>query len=155
MARDPHAAFAAWEITPALHARAGAAARERGARMAYQLRVERRRDEGAKTSVVVIVDLPDALGGEGWYLHLPESGGECRALLGILLPEGFETLLCSRWIPFPPDGPCAELGDWDLDQSAAEWLKRRFGAARPGTGSSFVSSARRYLGASEPPERRP
>jgi len=155
MARDPHSAFAAWEVTPALHLRAEAAARAKGARTSYQLRVERRLGEGAQVSIAATADLPDAVGGEGWHLDLPESGGECRALLGILLPGGFETLLHSRWIAVPPDGPCAKTGDWDLDQGALEWLDLRFGAARPGAGISFGSSARRYLGASGPPGWRP
>jgi len=155
MVRDPHSAFAAWEITPRLHLQAEAAARESDAGTVYQLRIERRQAEGGQPSTEAIADLPDAIGGEGWYVDLPVSGGECRALLGILLPGSFKVLLHSRWIPVPPDGPCAETGDWQLDPSAREWLDSRLGTARSGAGSSFGSSARRYLGASGPPEWRP
>ena len=155
MVRDPHSAFAAWEITPALHRRAEAVARAADAAIAYQLRVERRRDGEAPASIAAIADLPDALGGEGWYFELPQSGGECRAALGVVLPGGFEPLLHSRWIPVPPDGACAETGEWDPNEGDLEWFDRLAGPTRPGLGSSFGSSARRYLGASGPPEWRP
>ncbi len=153
-ARDPHSLFAAWELSPALHARAEGLARAEGASTRYQIRVERRRDERDEAAVCVALDLPDAVGGEGWYIDLPAAGGECRALLLLLLPSGIAPLLRSRWTAVPPDGPCAEAGEWEIDAAAAEWLDRRFSDARSGPGGSVMSSARRYLGASAPSERR-
>jgi hypothetical protein len=155
MARDPHSAFAAWEITPGLHRRAEAVARAADAAIAYQLRVERRRDGGAPAPIAAVADLPDAVGGEGWYFDLPQSGGECRAVLGVVLPGGFEPLLHSRWIPVPPDGPCAETGEWDPNRGDLEVVD--CSADHPVPDSEAHSGVRRgvTLGASGPPEWRP
>jgi hypothetical protein len=58
------------------------------------------------------VEVSDALGGERRYVTLPRPGGACRAHLGLRLGDAFEPLLTSAWVPVPPDGPCAEAGDW-------------------------------------------
>jgi len=108
-----------------------------------------------KVARVAVVGLPDALGGEGWYIDLPVSGGECRALLGLELPTEFVPLLTSRWVSVPPDAPCAQVGEWELDAEGAAWLEREFGAAREEAGKSVATSGARFLGA-EPlggPER--
>jgi hypothetical protein len=123
LVRDPRTVMALWELTPRHH-RAG---------HRYGIRIERRAADGKPGEVVARVDLPDALGGERWYVALPRSGGECRALLGVELPEGFHTLLESGWVPVPPDGPCAEEGAWDLTPEARTWLEAWARAAR-GTG---------------------
>lgn len=111
--RDPHSVFAAWELTVALHALAGGSARARPAAVRYQLRIERREREGSAPTTSVAVDIPDALGGEGCYVSLPQAGGECRAVLGLDLGDAFQALLHSRWVPIPPDAPCADMGGWD------------------------------------------
>src|SRR3989442_13964449 len=98
LVRDPRSALAVWELTPALHARAQALARESGGPLRYQILIERRADGRATPAVSATVDLPDALGGERWYVKLPRAGGECRGLLGIALPRGFEPLLRSSWV---------------------------------------------------------
>lgn len=141
MIRDPHRALAIWELTHATHARAETAARERRAPLRYQVRIERRSEkEGA--APLARVDLPDALGGERWYVDLPRAGGECRAVLGIELPGDFLVLLESDWAPVPPDGPCAEDGTWALTPEARAWLEER---ARRGRGlDSSPGSFARY-----------
>ena len=130
LVRDPGSALAVWELTPATHARATASARERKAPLRYQIRIERRPDARGQAEALARVDLPDALGGERWYVKLPRSGGECRALLGIDVPDGFTAILESSWVPVPPDGPCAEEGAWDLTPEARTWLLEQARAAR-------------------------
>jgi hypothetical protein len=148
LVRDPHGALAVWELTPAAHARAAAMARERGAALRYEIRIERRAAAGHGAETETIEAIPDALGGERWHVTLPRSGGECRALLGIALPEEFTPVLESSWVPVPPDGPCAEEGNWDLTPEARAWLLERARAAR---GSRHgMSSAARY-GTPAPP----
>ena len=143
LARDPRSVLAIWELTPELHARARVIARDRKSSLLYQIRIERREGERAPGAVAATADIPDALGGERWYLGLPQGGGQCRALLGLALPGAFETLLHSSWVPVPPDGPCAEQGAWDLTPEARAWLLERWRAdVAPGGGSS---SAARYL----------
>jgi len=136
LVRDPRCVLTVWELTPATHARAMSAARARGASPRYQIRIERRGDprgpadpRGA-VEAVTSVDLADALGGERWYMNLPRSGGECRALLGFSVEGAFTALLESTWVPVPPDGPCAEEGAWDLTAEARTWLLERARAGR-------------------------
>jgi len=141
LVRDPRSVLAIWELTPELHARARVIARDRKSALRYQIRIERREGKSAP-AVLATADIPDALGGERWYLGLPQGGGECRALLGVALPGAFETLLHSSWVPVPPDGACAEEGAWDLTPEARAWLLERARAgAAPYAGSS---SAARY-----------
>jgi len=149
LVRDPRSVLAIWELTPDLHARARTIARDRNAPLRYQIRIERREGARAPSVLSATADLPDALGGERWYLGLKPGAGECRALLGLVLPGAFETLLHSAWVPVPPDGPCAEEGAWDLTPEARAWLLERWRAGvAPGAGSS---SAARYL--APPPEK--
>jgi len=149
LVRDPRAALAVWELTEASHARAEAASRERRAPLRYEIRIERRADAGGRCETEVVQDVPDALGGERWHVMLPRSGGECRALLGIVLPEGFRPVLESSWVPVPPDGPCAEEGAWDLTPEARAWLLEQARAAR---GSRHGMSSPARYGAAAPPE---
>ena len=154
LVRDPRAALAIWEVTPALHARAQATARERGKPLRYRLVIERRPNADAVAGVpCAAVDLPDALGGERWYVKLPQPGGECRALLGISLDKDFEPLLYSSWAPVPPDGPCADEGAWDLTPEARAWLLESSRTGRA-PGGAATSSAARYQ-ASVPPGKAP
>ena len=44
LVRDPHTVLAVWELTPALHARAQASARDRGSPLRYRIQIERRQD---------------------------------------------------------------------------------------------------------------
>jgi hypothetical protein len=92
---------------------------------------------------IATVELPDALGGDRWYITLPKPGGECRALLGYVLEETFTPLLESSWTPVPPDGPCAEEGAWDLTAEARAWLLERARAGRdqdhaPGSAARYA-----------------
>jgi len=134
LVRDPRCVLVAWELTPATHARAVSAARARGSAPRYQIRIERRADPRADPQGAIetaaSVDVPDALGGERWYVSLPRSGGECRALLGFVVEGAFSPLLESAWVPVPPDGPCAEEGAWDLTAEARSWLLERARAGR-------------------------
>jgi hypothetical protein len=151
LVRDPRSVLAVWELTPALHARAQARARERGHLLRYRIVIERR-PVAVSGAACAAVDLPDALGGERWYVRLPQSGGECRALLGISLGQDFEPLLHSSWVSVPPDGPCAEEGAWNLTPEARAWLIEAWRAGRaPAAG---MSSAARYQ-ASVPPGKAP
>jgi len=114
LVRDPRCVLAVWEVTPGLHTRAQARARERGHPLQYRIVIERRQNADQAAGVAcAAADLPDALGGERWYVRLPHGGGECRALLGISLAQDFEPWLHSSWVPVPPDGPCAEEGAWE------------------------------------------
>lgn len=150
LARDPRRLFATWEISTSLAARAAAMAAEAGAPIRYQLRVIRAdRPEGAARETLTH-DLPDAVGGESWNVDLPSGGGAARAFIGLALPAGFETLLASRWAPVPPEGPCAEEGEWPLDDAAAAWLAREAERQRRASGARMPSSATRYLSADEP-----
>ncbi len=124
LVRDPRTVMALWELTQATYEKA------KGIRC--QIRVERRATATSPGEPLLTIDIPDALQGERWYVTLPRSGGECRALLGVVLPEGFEALLGSSWVPVPPDGPCAEIGAWDLTKEARAWLEERARAARGG-----------------------
>lgn len=152
LVRDPHRAFATWEVSEALARRAAALASSRGAAVRYALTVERAGDtEGSLESWRV--PLPDALGGEGWYVDLPHAGGSCRAVLGLDLPGGaFEPLLSSRWMPVPPDGPCRETGDWPADEVRRAWLERDAERQRGRVVTPLPSSASRYLASPQAPK---
>ncbi len=145
LVRDPHRVLAVWEISPALAARATARASEAGAPLRYRIEIERRAFEGADPSVAASADLPDAIGGESWYLDLPEAGGEARAVLGLDLRGTFERLLSSRWTPVPPDRPCADVGAWDLAPEGAAWLARQGESSRALADAPAPSSVSRYL----------
>jgi len=143
LVRDPRTVLALWELTPALHARAQGSARESGSPLRYRIAVERRKEERSPASQAIAVDLPDALQGDRWYVKLPQSGGECRAVLGILISGNLQPLLHSSWVPVPPDHPCAEEGAWDLSEEAKAWLLERARSARAAAGA--MGSAARYL----------
>lgn len=106
LVRDPRCALLVWELSNAPAAR-------------YEIRIERRADDRAPAEPLMRVDIPDAVGGDRWYVNLPRSGGECRAHLGVGSGESFVARVTSSWVPVPPDGPCAEEGAWDLTPSAS------------------------------------
>ena len=145
LVRDPRRVFATWEISESLARTAAARAEVWRAPLRYQLRIERTGREGGPVRTVALVDLPDAVGGEGWYVDLPESGGFARARLELDFPGGPEQLLESRWMPVPPDGPCAEVGEWDIDAASLEWLARQERLARQNRFGASPSSASRFL----------
>jgi 1,4-alpha-glucan branching enzyme len=127
LVRDPRRVFAAWEISPALAAVASARAEEERASARYQIRIER--SDGGETPAlpVVTVDLPNALDNGGWYIDLPASGGQARAVLGLDLPSGFCPLLFSRWASVPPEGPCVETATWEPNGAARSAGRGRSG----------------------------
>lgn len=153
LVRDPRRVFAAWEVSRATADRAAALAAREGAPVRYVLRIERSPEPDGAVVETLRNDLPDALGGEAWYVALSRGGGAARARIGLELPRGFEPLLVSRWMPVPPDGPCAEVGEWPAGDAARAWLleeaERKRGRAVP----RAPSSASRYL-ASPPPRGR-
>lgn len=152
LVRDPHRVFATWEVSEALGRRAAALAASKGAPVRFALALERVHDR-AEPREATRVALPDALGGEGWYLDLPRGGGSCRALLGLELPEGeFVTLLASRWMAVPPDGPCLENGEWPVDDVRRAWLERESERLRGRAVSPLPSSASRYLASPQAPK---
>ncbi len=153
LVRDPHTALAVWELTAATHARGIETARERGAPVRYQIRIERRADSRAEAEPLTTVNLPDALGGERWYVKLTRSGGEGRARLGIELPDGFQALLESSWVPIPPEGACAEEGAWDLPPEARAWLLEQARAARDPSRRGAYSGRFAPAATPEPPHR--
>lgn len=110
LVHDPRRLFVAWEISPALAAAASGTAAESGAPLRYQIRIVGEERDGIAAPILATVDLPDALGEEGYYVDLPAAGAPVRALLGLDLPKGFTQLLVSRWAPLPPEGPSAESG---------------------------------------------
>ncbi|HEU4335008.1 MAG TPA: DUF4912 domain-containing protein [Candidatus Eisenbacteria bacterium] len=151
LVRDPARALAVWEICPELAARAAERAAASGAPLRYRLRVEWSERETDPASAATEVDLPDALRDEAWYLDLPRSGGGARAVLGLDLPGGFLTLLTSRWVPVPPNGPCAERGEWEMDAAARAWIEQHEALARAASAGAVLSSGARYLLPPAPP----
>jgi len=145
LVRDPRRVFAAWEISRATADGAAARCARANAPVRYALRIERAEKADANVTETLRAELPDALGGEGWYVELPRGGGMARALIGLELPQGFEALLASRWMPVPPDGPCAETGEWSVDEAAAEWLARDAERNRGQSVPRLPTSASRYL----------
>lgn len=154
LTRDPRRLFATWEISAPLAARAADLAAKAGAAIRYQLRVIRADLPEGAVRETLTHELPDALSAESWNVDLPSAGGAARAFIGIALPTGFETLLASRWTPVPPEGPCAEEGEWPLDAAAAAWLAREAERQRLASGARLPSSASRYLSPPEPPKAR-
>jgi len=154
LVRDPRRLFATWEISAPLAARAVTLAAAAGAPIRYQLRIERAATHSGAVRETLSHDLPDAVNGEGWYVDLPSPGGAARALIGLDLPRGFEALLASRWTEVPPDGPCADEGEWPLDADAATWLEREEARQRAAKGVRIPSSASRYLTPPPPPSDR-
>lgn len=150
LVRDPRRVFATWEISASLARSAVSRAESARAPIRYRLWIDRVVRLGDPVRVSSTVDLPDALGGEGWYVDLKESGGFARARMGLELPDGPLILLESRWMPVPPEGPCAETGDWTIDPAGAEWLASQERLARLHRPGASPSSISRYLG---PPGR--
>src|SRR5262245_2578667 len=105
LVRDPRRVFALWEMSEDLVRRATAIASARKAPIRYALSIELSDRPDGTLRDAIRVPLPDAVGGEGWYVDLPRGGGICRAVLGLELPDGFEPLLFSKWKPVPPEGP--------------------------------------------------
>src|SRR5262245_51124383 len=143
--RDPHRAAAIWEISLELHARAESMAKAARAPLRYRILVHQAPSSDRTPSTTIAIDLPDALRDETWFLDLRVSGGVARAELGLDLPSGFTGLLASRWMPVPPDGPCAETGDWSIDPAMAAWLDAEAARARSGSPRTSPSSVARYL----------
>jgi hypothetical protein len=152
LVRDPRRVFALWEVSEPLARRAAAIASERGAALRLSLAIECA-DRPGSDPETIRVPLPDALAGEGWYVDLPRGGGHCRAHLGLELPEGFEPLLTSRWMPVPPEGPCRETGTWPVDEVRRAWLDRETERLRGRVVAPLPSSASRYL--ASPPVPKP
>lgn len=153
LVRDPHRVFATWELSEALARHAAALAASKGAPVRYVLALQRLEERDAAREIARVA-LPDALGSEGWYLDLPRGGGgSCRALLGLELPGGaLETLLASRWMPVPPDGPCRETGEWPMDEVRRAWLERESERLRGRAVTPLPSSASRYLASPQAPK---
>lgn len=143
--RDPHRAAAIWEISPELHARAESMAKAAHTPLRYRIVVHQAPSPDRAPSATIAIDLPDALRDETWFFDLQASGGVARAELGLDLPSGFAGLLASRWMPVPPDGPCAETGDWSIDPASAAWLDAEAARARSGDPRTSPSSVARYL----------
>jgi len=119
-----------WEISEALASRAASSARAAGAPIRYVLTVERAERDGEEPGTVSRVDLPDALGGDSWYVDLPRGGGRVRARIGLDLGGAIEPLLESRWAPVPPEGPCDEEAPWEISAEHAAWLADQGARAR-------------------------
>lgn len=145
LVRDPRRVFAAWEISRPTADGAAARAARANAPVRYVLRIERAAAADGAVSETLQVDLPDALGGEGWYVDLPHGGGVARGAIGLDLAHGFEPLLVSRWTSVPPDGPCAQAGEWPADEAGLDWLARDAERKRGQTIPRLPSSASRYL----------
>lgn len=105
-------------------------ARAAGAPIRYVLTIDRSDGDGKEPVIVVRVDLPDALGGDSWYVDLPRGCGRARARIGLDVGGTFEPLLASRWAPVPPEGPCAEEAPWEVSAEHAAWLADQEARAR-------------------------
>jgi hypothetical protein len=134
---------AVWEISEEVAARAAASARTAKTPVRYVLAVERVERPGDAPEPLLSVDLPDALGGESWYVDLPRAGGFARARIGLDLGGRMETLLESRWAPVPPDGPCAEDGPWEIPPEHRAWLAGQSALAKA-RGSDVSSPTGRF-----------
>jgi hypothetical protein len=145
LVRDPHRALVIWEMSPDLHARAMSLASAAHVPLRYRVLVHQAPRPDDVPSATIAIDLPDALRDESWYLDLETSGGVARAELGLDLPSGFAPLLRSRWMPVPPEGPCAETGAWPIDPESAAWLDLEAARARSGSPRNLPSSVARYL----------
>src|SRR5215831_4545526 len=99
LVRDPKRVFATWQISASLARTAARRAESMRAPVRYRLWIDRVARVGDPPRTVSWADLPDAVGGDGWYLDLPESGGFARARIGLELPDGPTTLLESGWMP--------------------------------------------------------
>ena len=119
-----------WEVSEALAARAAASARATQTPVRYVLLIERVERQGDPPGLLARVDLPDALGGESWYVDLPRAGGFARARIALDLGGRMESLLESRWAPVPPDGPSAEEGSWEIPPEPRAWLAEQGALAR-------------------------
>ncbi len=144
LVRDPRRVLAIWELSQATASGAAVRAREAGAPIRYQVRIERAREADLPPETIATADLPDALAGEGWYLAIPARAGRCRAILGLDLPSGFAPLLTSRWAATPPDGPCDEVAPWPLAGEGEAWAARQWARALAERAPA-PSSAARYL----------
>ena len=153
LVRDPRRVVAVWEISQATASGAAARAGEAGVPIRYVLKIERQREDGLAPELIAGADLPDALGGEGWYVAIPARAGHCRAVIGIDLPSGFTPLLTSRWAPTPPDGPCEETAPWPLGDEGEAWAARQWARALAERAPA-PSSAARYLPPPSERERR-
>ena len=146
LVRDPRRVLAIWEVSPATASSAVARAAAASLPVRYQLRIERERDGGLAPETIAGADLPDAIGGEGWYLAIPPRAARCRALLGLDLGGRFETLLVSRWVSTPPDGPCDAVATWPLAPGGEAWVEREWRDAAGGVPTTAApSSSARYL----------
>jgi hypothetical protein len=152
LVRDPRRVLAVWELSQATASGAAARAGEAGAPIRYQVRIERAREADLSPETIATADLPDALGGEGWYLAIPPRAGRCRAVIGLDLASGFSPLLTSRWVATPPDGPCEEVAKWPLGADGEAWAAQQWGRATAERAPA-PSSAARYL--PPPAEREP
>ncbi|HEU4724349.1 MAG TPA: DUF4912 domain-containing protein [Candidatus Eisenbacteria bacterium] len=144
LVRDPRRVLAIWELSQATASAASGRARAADAPIRYALRIERAREADLPPETIASADLPDALGGEGWYVAIPPKAGRCRAVIGLSLPSGFEPLLTSRWAATPPDGPCEQTAPWPLDASGEAWAARQWARALAERAPA-PSSAARYL----------
>jgi hypothetical protein len=144
LVRDPRRVLAIWELSQATASGASARAKEAGAPVRYALRIERAREADLAPEVIAGANLPDALGGEGWYVAIPPKAGVCRAVIGLDLPSGFEPLLTSRWAATPPDGPCEQTAPWPLGAEGEAWAARQWSRAMAERAPA-PSSAARYL----------
>ncbi|HEY6572579.1 MAG TPA: DUF4912 domain-containing protein [Candidatus Eisenbacteria bacterium] len=144
LVRDPRRVLAIWELSQATASGAAVRAREAGAPVRYQVRIERAREDDLPPTTIATADLPDALGGEGWYLAIPPKAGRCRAVIGLDLPSGFAPLLTSRWAATPPDAPCEEVAPWPLSAEGEAWAARQWARALAERAPA-PSSAARYL----------
>ncbi len=139
LVHDPRRLFVAWEISPALAAAASDTAAAAGAPLRYQVRIVGEERDGAAAPILATVDLPDALGEEGYYISVPATGVPVRALLGLDLPRGFAPLLASRWAPLPPEGPSAETGPPVASPLVAVGGARAPGSPRDVSPSGYLS----------------
>lgn len=146
LVRDPGRVLAVWEIRRDTAVAAASRAAAAGVPLRYMLRIERDAGEGTPGTVIAAADLPDAEGGEGWYLAIPPKAGRCRAILGLDLGARFEPILTSRWAPTPPDGPCDAIAAWPLGEGGETWVAREWREAHaPGGPAGLPSSSARYL----------
>jgi len=144
LVRDPRRVLAVWELSQATASGAASRAKEAGVAVRYVLRVERAREAELAPESIATAALPDALGGEGWYLAIPPKAARCRAVIGLELPQGFEPLLTSRWVATPPDGPCEQTAPWTLGAEGEAWAARQWAVALAAR-TPAPSSAARYL----------
>lgn len=130
--RDPRWLYAYWEIAPYTWEEARRAFGEQVSRGRAVLRMH---SDNAGARETFDVDI--ALDTRHWYIHAPHGGGQWRAELGLVLPDGRFVLLAISNEVRLPSGQVSDLEDerWGVLRALWDKLFELSGGGRVGVGS--------------------